>query len=431
MFGSTIDQPVPKNAMHSHKNAEKEKRTMLLDHAACLQTVAREICPLERQQVTIDKSLSRVATVDLRSMLPQPGFRQSLRDGYVLAPVTGPHEMGICLPIAGTIGAGDTEEVTLEPETTLRIMTGAPVPTQGERVIPLEQCSEENGRVHIPAGALSGARTYVQETGSELATGAKVVAAGTILQPEHIGILATTGTYQLEVFRRPRVAFFCTGSELVNSGTQPLPGQKISSNQHLLDGLIRRYGADPRNLGTVADSHAALAETFANLTTANHHLVISTGGMGPGKFDLIEQTFLEAGGRVIYNRLDLTPGKNSLFGRINGMLFFGLPGPPTAVHALMTAIVGPSLLRMQGVSAPYPKTIKAHLGHALSIRKPGIMQLRSGILLQRDGFCQVRPAKKWEVPSCYIVVPGNRSSYDQDELIDVQLTATPFGGTAC
>lgn len=400
---------------------------MVFDHPACLKIVSRQVLPTATEAIDLEGALARVTAADLTARLPQPPFRQSLRDGYVVAPETGEAGVEYLYPICGTVRAGDMEETVISPGQALRIMTGAMVPMGGVRVIPQEACIEDRYMVRIPAAAMKGASTHIEEQGCELAAGEVVVAAGTLLQPEHIGLLATTGWQHIDVYRRPRVGFFCSGSELVETGTEPLPGQKISSNHHLLNGLIRRYGGEPCYQGMVTDSRSALAETFAGLPAASFNLVISTGGMGPGKYDLIEQAFQKAGGEVIYNHLDLTPGKNSLFGRLGDTLFFGLPGPPTAVHALLTAVVGPVLMQMQGIRCPYPETIGAYLSQPVTIRRPGIMQLRGGILSHENGRCLVRIAGKFEPPSCYLVFDADRKTYEQGELIKVLLTATPFG----
>ena len=400
---------------------------MIIDYSACMQKIASLTTVTDRQAVTLSAAMGRVSATDLAARLPQPPFRQSLRDGYLVVPDTSGKISDQLFPIIGMIQAGDVRETAIMPGQALRIMTGAMVPTGGSRVIPQEECIEKEGMVHVRARSLGNLRTHIEEQGSELAAGEPVVTAGTILQPEHIGLMATTGIEAVEVFSRPRVGFFCTGSELVEIGSLPLPGQKISSNQHLLTGLIRRFGGDPVFFGTIHDSHPALARTFAELQASACDLIISTGGMGPGKYDLIEQAFSGAGGKVVYNQLDLTPGKSSLCGLLGSTLFFGLPGPPTAVHALMNAIVGPALLRIQGVATVYPRTFLACLRQPIHIRRPGIMQLRGGILTCSDGRCLVELAEKHEPPSCYLVIAADREFYEQDALIEVQPTATPFG----
>lgn len=398
-----------------------------MEYAAARQAIARAVTATECEYVTLDTALSRVTATGLASKVPQPEFRQSLRDGFVLAGHDGDDGSGeTVFPVAGMIQAGISKPQSLASGQACRIMTGGLVPTNGVRVIPQEDCAEAGGLLHVPVRALGRGNTFIQEQGSEIGIGEVVVHAGTILQPEHISLLAAVGCEEIEVYRRPRAGFLCTGSELVDTPRELHPGLKVSSNRHLLDGLIRRHGADPAYLGTISDSTRALEAVFQRLLAGRYDLVISTGGMGPGKYDLIEQSFIEAGGMLIYNSLDLRPGKASLCGILGRTLFFGLPGPPMAVRALLNAIVGPALLRMQGVTGTFPPAIRAYLQHPLRMKRSGVMQLRGGITTVEDGRCLVREAGRLEPSSCYLLIAADKADYEAGELIDVQLIANPF-----
>lgn len=399
-----------------------------MDYTTCRLAVAQVTPYTGLERVTLDTALYRVAATNLTADVPQPEFRQSLRDGFVLARYEGYRDTEAVFPMTGMIPAGSREPQALSAGRACRIMTGGMIPAGGVRVIPQEDCIEHDGVIRITAKVLNRKNTFIQEQGSETGVGDVVVTAGNVLLPEYISLLAAVGCEELEVYRRPRIGFLCTGSELVDSPGELHPGLKVSSNRHLLDGLIRQLGAEPAYLGTVGDTPDALAAVFDRLKSGKYDVVISTGGMGPGKYDLIEQTFIETGGEVIYNSLDLRPGKASLGGLLGRTLFFGLPGPPTAVRALMNAIVGPALMRMQGVTGTYPEATRAHLQHPITIKRPGVMQLRGGIVSIQNGNCMVRAADRLEPPSCYLVIGAEKAEYEAGELIDVQLTANPFAG---
>lgn len=396
-----------------------------MDYATCRRAVSRVTARTGRERVSLEMALARVAAADLAARLPQPEFRQSLRDGYVLADYPQPAVEAV-FPVVGMIQAGGRAQSAMVAGQACRIMTGGMVPEGGVRVIPQEDCEETSGTIRVPAQALGRLNTFIQEKGSDIGIGELVTTTGTVLHPEHISLLASVGCEEVEVYRRPRAGFFCTGSELVDTARELHPGLKVSSNRHLLDGLIRRHGAVPSYLGTVRDTATDLAEVFARLKAGEYDMVISTGGMGPGKYDLIEQSFREEGGEVIYSTLNLRPGRNSLCGIIDGTLFFGLPGPPTAVRALVNAIVGPALMQMQGVASDFPLTIHAHLEQPLTIKRPGVMQLYGGSIAFQDGRCLVRSAGRLEPSSCYLVIAADKEAYAEGELIEVQLTASPF-----
>lgn len=397
-----------------------------MDFQSCRQLIADNISTLGSERVSLEAALSRVAASVCRAMVPQPEFRQSLRDGYVIGAGGQPSGGSVFFPVSGMIHAGKIAPPSLAPAVASRIMTGGMVPDGGSRVIPQEDCVETQDGIEIPLALLTRPNTFIQDQGSEIAEGTRVVEAGTVLLPEQISTLAAVGCEEIEVFNRPRVGYLCTGSELVDTPQELHPGLKVSSNRYLLDGLIRQFGAEPAYLGTVHDSADQLGAVIDKLSCARYDLVISTGGMGPGKYDLIEQAFVNTGGHVLYNGLDLRPGKATLCGTLGRTLFFGLPGPPTAVRALMNSIVGPTLLQMQGVSQPYPLTVQAHLSHDLTIKRPGVMQLKGGRLSFDCGRCTAKAASKLEPPTCYLVIPAERSSYGQGELIEIHLTSVPF-----
>lgn len=400
-----------------------------MDYMTCLQAIAQLTSYTELECVTLDTALSRVSAVNLPALVPQPEFRQSLRDGFVLAGHEDKGDSEAVFPVAGMIQAGSKVKHSIIFGQACRIMTGGMVPDGGVRVIPQEDCCKENDFIRIPGNVLNRKKTFIQEQGSEIGIGEVVVSAGTVLCPEHISLLAAVGCEEIEVYRRPRAGFLCTGSELVDSPRELHPGLKVSSNRHLLDGLIRHHGAEPAYLGTVNDSPGAMAEVFDRLQAGKYDMVISTGGMGPGKYDLIEQTFIDAGGEVLYNSLDLRPGKASLCGILGKTMFFGLPGPPSAVRALLNCIVGPALMQMQGVKSAYPVTIQAHLEHSIVLKQSGVIQLRGGTISFKEGRCMVRANGRLEPSSCYLVIAADKTEYVSGELIDVHLTGNPFAGS--
>ncbi|WP_136797460.1 molybdopterin molybdotransferase MoeA [Desulfosediminicola ganghwensis] len=400
-----------------------------MDFQSCQQLIACKINTLGSERVSLEAALARVTASLHKAIVPQPEFRQSLRDGYVIGDYGQHVGETVFFPVSGMIPAGRIAPPSLEPEKASRIMTGGMVPKGGTRVLPQEDCVETSRGIEVPLAALKRRNTFIQEQGSEIAAGAEVVQAGTVLLPDHISTLAAVGCEDIEVYNRPRVGYLCTGSELVDTPQELHPGLKVSSNRYLLDGLIRQFGAVPAYLGTVHDSADKLAAIIDKLSYDRYDLVISTGGMGPGKYDLIEQAFINTGGDVLYNGLDLRPGKATLCGTLARTLFFGLPGPPTAVRALMNCIVGPALLQMQGIVKHYPITIQAHLTHDFAVKRPGVMQLKGGILSFNNGRCEVKEASKLMPPCCYLIIPADRASFEKGEPIAVQLTLAPFSST--
>jgi molybdopterin molybdotransferase len=300
-------------------------------------------------------------------------------------------------------------------------MTWGCVPEGSTRVVPYEDCVEQNGIVTITASALCRKTTYIRKTGSEIAQGTQLVAGGVALQAGHLALLASCGVDVVSVVARPVVGYVCTGSELITGGDELQAGQKISSNAFLLGGLLASVNAGAVNMGIVQDKAQDLLDLFARVQADHLDAMITTGGMGPGKYDLVERAFVEAGGTVIFNAIAMRPGKSFLFGTLGHTLFFGLPGPPHAVRTLLNELVAPALLAMQGVKDSWPKKVQAHLQHQVNIKRNDVLHLKDGVLMLKEGRCFVRPAEALEMGNCFILLPPGKEQYRVGELVDVHL----------
>ena len=392
-----------------------------------LQTAHRLIlaqaAALPAQSITLEESLYRVPARPLEALLPLPEFNHSTRDGFVLS--APPEALGQ-YRIGGEIAAGDIRKINLTKGEAWRIMTGAPLPAGGIRVIPQERCTVDGELLLIRPETLLAKDSFIRKKGSEIGQGRVVVPAGIPIQPEHQALLAGVGYTELAVHRRPRVHFFCTGSELVGPTSTRLSGQKVSQNRFLLNSLIPLFGAIPTECGQVGDRREDLRRIFATLDPEQTDVIITTGGMGPGKYDLLEEAFVQAGGRIIYNALRIRPGKATLFGILGRSLFFGLPGPPPAVHLLFHELVRPALLALQGIRRCLPETVKARLTEPVACPENNTLCLKSGIFQIASGICTVRAARKSEASSCYLLCPAHRRQLKRGEWIQAHLTSSPF-----
>jgi len=146
--------------------------------------------------------------------------------------------------------------------------------------------------------------------------------------------------------------------------------------------------------------------------------------MGPGKFDLVEDAFSRMGGEVIYRSLHLRPGKSTLFGMLGTTLFFGMPGPPPAVHLLFNELIRPAILALQGAHSCRPKHIQAFLTEGLSLPGRGLPRLKSGLLSFKNGQCMVRPAGRNESSNCYINCPATGKEMKMGDQVTVHMTGS-------
>ena len=386
--------------------------------------IIEECCSLPEEHVDLAESINRYPTSALLAREPLPGYDQSLRDGYAIGPLDSKcsKEQGdCCFQVIDEVAAGDTRQLTLRPGEAIRIMTGGLVPKQCGSVVPQEFCEIATKTIKVPSRFLDQKKLFVHVMGSELAKGRVVVPKGTPIRPEQQILLAGVGYDTVQVVRKPRISFFCTGSELV-TGTELKPaGKKFSANTHLLHGLIELAGADLLEKKTVKDDPGIVAMTIAEMSRSQCDIMISTGGMGPGKFDLIEEAFADIGGRVVYRSLLLRPGKSTLFGMLGKTLFFGMPGPPPAVHLLFNELIRPAVLALQGAKHCRPRKLKAYLSEDLYLPKRGLPRLKSGVLQVVDGRCVVRAANRIEPSNCHIYCFAARRRLRKGEKVLIHL----------
>lgn len=392
-----------KNAMPDQLDLDQARR-LIVSHCPVLAT----------EEIPLVEACGRTCGATLTAELPIPHFRQSAMDGFALrrqdcAP-------GRQLPIISEIAAGSTREHVVDRHTAIRIMTGGRVPQPCDQVVPFEECREENGM--LSTLRLPGP-SHIRKVGTDVKKGHRLIQAGEVITPGHMHLAATAGAQTIRVHGRPKAAIICTGSELVDDN--PLPGQVISGNRFLLAGLITQAGGLISAAATVRDDITAIAQSLAAMA-GDADLVITTGGMGPGKYDLVAQALQQLGVTIHYRALRLRPGKATLFGTKDATLFFGLPGPPPAVRLLFHELVHPALLALQGRGKPGPKSLRAELSEELAIKQKGLLNLKGGILTLANGRCQVRPAHRHEAASCIILVPAHRRRLKKGELVTIHLT---------
>lgn len=378
---------------------------------------------LEVEQVPLAESLGRYPASELVALSALPRYDQSLRDGYAIGTgglVAAQHSIH-SFQIVDEVAAGDTRKLVLGAGSAIRIMTGGLIPANCTAVIPEENCEVTGSTLVVPHFFPEQVKTFIHPRGSELAEGQVIVPKGVSLSPEHLIVLAGVGYHTVQVIRVPKIRFFCTGSELVSGTAAKTAGKKFSANSPLLQGLIKRAGGRITTSQTVEDDQEAVAKVISEMLQAGCDILISTGGMGPGKFDLIEETFCRLGGKVIYSSLLLRPGKSTLFGILGNTLFFGMPGPPPAVHLLFNELIRPAILALQGAKRAIPQKCKARLIEDLFFPKRGLARLKSGVFHLKDANCLVRQAKRTETANCYIYCPAPQRKMRKGEMVTVHL----------
>ena len=264
------------------------------------------------ERVELEHAAGRVLAISLRADRDQPPFPRSTRDGFACrAAEANQHRL---LEIAGMIHAGQPPAGPLPGGAAWEIMTGAPVPEGADAVAMIEHVERSGNRIRLlPPRKLESGENIVPQ-GAEAREGDEVLPAGFRLGPQHIALAAACGHATVEVLRRPRVAILTTGDELVPVDHRPAPGQIRNSNGVMLAALVAQAGGEPWILPTAADNDRALDDALRQALTAD--MLLITGGVSAGKFDLVEPALMRLGARFYFTGVRIQPGKPLVFGDV-------------------------------------------------------------------------------------------------------------------
>jgi molybdopterin molybdotransferase len=298
-------------------------------------------------------ALGRVLRQDVRSALDVPPQDNTSMDGYALrcADVLSP---GALLPVTQRIPAGVVGQ-PLTPGSAARIFTGAQVPAGADAVVMQELCEVVGDAVRVNTVPIPG--QWIRRRGEDVRSDSVVLPAGARLTPQALGLAATVGAATLQVTRRPRVALFSTGDELVMPGEPLKPGAIYNSNRFLLRAAIQALGGDCTDLGIVPDRLDATREALRRAAHGND-LIVASGGVSVGEEDHLRPAVL-AEGRIELWQIAIKPGKPLAFGAVNradgsAAHIIGLPGNPVSSFITFLLMVRPVLLRLQGATVLEP-----------------------------------------------------------------------------
>lgn len=314
--------------------------------------------------VSTFEALGRVLAVDVRSALDVPPADNTSMDGYALRAADVP-AAGTVLRVAQRIPAGHVGQ-PLAPGTAARILTGGQVPAGADAVVMQEQCEPlpevagDGGLGHVRVNTVPAPGQWIRRRAEDVAAGCAVLRAGTRLTPQALGLAASVGAGQLTVLRRPRVAIFSTGDELVMPGEPLRPGAIYNSNRFTLRGLAEAAGCAVSDFGIVPDR---LDATRAALRDAarEHDLIVTSGGVSVGEEDHLKPAAM-AEGHIDHWQIAIKPGKPLAYGRIRrpdgtAALLVGLPGNPVSSFVTWLLAVSAVLRALQGMPATLPRAL--------------------------------------------------------------------------
>jgi len=345
--------------------AEPQRPTLLsLDEVLTrVLAVARDRVITDVEKLDTFDALGRVLAKGVVSALDVPPADNTSMDGYALRAADVP-AAGTVLPVSQRLPAGVVGQ-PLQPGTAARIFTGAQVPAGADAVVMQEQCEalDGDGLGRVRFDTVPQAGQWIRRQGEDVQHGAEVLAAGTRLTPQALGLAASVGASRLTVRRRPRVALFSTGDELVMPGESLKPGAIYNSNRFTLRGLLQAAGCEVQDLGIVPDNLAATRDALRRAAAGND-LILTSGGVSVGEEDHIKPA-VKAEGWLEAWQVAMKPGKPLVFGAVrradeagSEALFMGLPGNPVSSFVTCLLAVAPLLRAIQGCPEALPKAVQ-------------------------------------------------------------------------
>jgi molybdopterin molybdotransferase len=312
------------------------------------------------ETLPLGDALGRVLAEEVFADRDYPSFNRSTRDGFAVrsSDVGGTSAV---LDLVGELRAGEHFSGRVGPGQCVQIMTGAPLPEGADAVVMIEHASVKGTRVETNRSL--GPWENVVRQGSEAPAGGKVLPCGRRLRAGEIGLLASVGRAQVKLFAQPRVAILPTGDEIVSIDQTPEWFQIRNSNAAMLRAQVMAAGGVPLIVGIAPDEKGPLRQMILHGLEAN--LLILSGGVSMGKYDLVAQTLRELDADFIFHGVAIRPGKPLLFGRARGKFFFGLPGNPVSSYVTFELFARPALRVLAGEDFERPVFLRARLGKPL------------------------------------------------------------------
>jgi molybdopterin molybdotransferase len=391
------------------------------------EVIARFLTPVTAtERVHVRASIGRVLAADVISPLDVPSHDNSAMDGYAVRFADLKAEGEVTLKVTGTAFAGAPFEGQVGAGECVRIMTGGVVPRGADTIVMQEHVQAVDGRVTIGKGHRMNQN--LRRAGEDLKAGAAALKRGQPIRPAEVGLIASLGIPEVEVYRKLRVAFFSTGDELVSIGTAPREGQIYDSNRYTLYGMLERLGCEVLDMGVVRDDPALIERAFEKAASAAD-VVITSGGVSVGEADFVRD-LLNKLGEVVFWKIAMKPGRPLAYGRIGGAHFFGLPGNPVSVMVTFYQFVRDALLTLSGREplAPSP-TFEVPCTSALK-KAPGRTEFQRGILTRdAQGKLSVRATgeqgsgilRSMSEANCFIILPTDQGNVAAGALVQVQV----------
>lgn len=393
------------------------------DALAQMKTRVTSVTHIER--IGLMQALDRVLARDLIAQFNVPAQANSAMDGYAIH-LDDTHALPKSLRLIGSALAGHPFDGEVVPGTCIRIMTGAPIPAGANCVVMQENVDVINAgdRQFIKLNQHPRPLENIRQRGEDIAEGDVVIAKGKRLNPLDIGLIASLGMAEVDVFRRLRIAVLSTGDELIPPGEALPSGSIYDSNRYSIIALLQRLHVEVIDVGLIPDQPDTLRNAFID-AAEQADAVISTGGVSVGDADYVKDVLGELG-QINFWKVAIKPGKPFAFGQIGRSYFFGLPGNPVSAMVTLHQLALPILRCMAGEQVAPPATFVANAGSIIK-KRPGRTDYQRGRLTISEGNLLVNTTgaqgsgvmTSFSNADCYIVLERGRSSVNQHDTVNI------------
>jgi molybdopterin molybdotransferase len=376
--------------------------------------------PLHAVTAHLNNALNTVLANDVFSPIDMPGFKQSSMDGYAIC--FADLQQGNTLQVIGESYAGITQQLYLQPQTALRIFTGAPLPANADTVVMQEHVTRNGNEIWIDSPNLANG-VNVRNKGAEITKGTLAMQSGELLTPAAIGYLAGLGITTVNVHPFPTVQVITTGKEIITPGVALQFGQVYESNSFALKNALKLIQLTDVQTHTADDNLLQLQTVIANgLQQAN--VILITGGVSVGDHDLVPSALANCGVETIFHKVKQRPGKPLFFGKKENKLIFGLPGNPSSVLSCFYNYVLPAIQYLMNRPEPFIETRLMKMKDSFVKNIPFTQFLKgrySGDEVLHLGAQESFRLSSFAVANCLIEIPAEKTEILQGEWVKVHV----------
>ncbi|OZC62392.1 molybdopterin molybdenumtransferase MoeA [Rhodococcus sp. 06-621-2] len=397
--------------------AHRPSAASVEEHLAVVEELLRPLRTRTPLSVSVADALGRVVHADVVSPVDLPLFRNSQMDGYAVL-ASDVAAVPVTLQVDGVVAAGPSEIVRIESGSAVKIMTGAPVPVGADAVVPVENTERSTptgDAVTVTVSRQPG--DYIREQGSDITAGTILVRAGQVLEPRHIAVLAAVGLDSVAVVSRPTVAVITTGAELVDAGSTLRPGEIFDSNGLTLAAHLRANGADVVSVRRSSDDRGEFEKILFD-AAREAELVITSGGVSMGDFEVVKDVVGPLGGR--FGSVRMQPGGPQGVATIEGTPVLDFPGNPVSTVVSFLVFARNIVREAAGLDRIEPRPVP--LAHSITSIRGKRQMLRArlgddGVSLVAGPGSHLVAAMAWA--DVLVDVPEDTTALEAGEKVQV------------